>query len=56
MSANAAIDESLKDRIALVSGAAQGIGKAIAARFQPAGARVIMVDRDVPAGCERRQN
>src|ERR1700730_18082513 len=50
MSANGACGESLKDRIALVSGAAQGIGKAIAARFQQAGARVIVVDRDAPAG------
>jgi NAD(P)-dependent dehydrogenase (short-subunit alcohol dehydrogenase family) len=50
MSANGASSESLKDRIALISGAAQGIGKAIAARFQQAGARVIMVDRDATAG------
>jgi NAD(P)-dependent dehydrogenase (short-subunit alcohol dehydrogenase family) len=50
MSANGASGGSLKDRIALVSGAAQGIGKAIASRFQQAGARVIVVDRDAQAG------
>jgi NAD(P)-dependent dehydrogenase (short-subunit alcohol dehydrogenase family) len=42
--------KSLQDRIALISGAAQGIGKAIAFRFQQAGARVIVLDRDLPAG------
>ena len=40
----------LLDRIALVSGGAQGIGYAIAARFQRAGARVILLDRDAAAG------
>jgi NAD(P)-dependent dehydrogenase (short-subunit alcohol dehydrogenase family) len=42
--------QSLRGRIALISGAAQGIGKAIASRFQQAGARVIVLDRDVVAG------
>jgi NAD(P)-dependent dehydrogenase (short-subunit alcohol dehydrogenase family) len=42
----------LADRIALVSGGAQGIGRAIAARFQQAGARVIIVDVDASAGPE----
>ena len=42
--------EPLRDRIALISGAAQGIGKAIAVRFQQAGARVIVLDRDLTAG------
>jgi NAD(P)-dependent dehydrogenase (short-subunit alcohol dehydrogenase family) len=55
MSANGASGESLKDRIALVSGAAQGIGKAIAARFQQAGARVIILDRDVKMGSSTAQ-
>jgi len=40
----------LEGRIALVSGGAQGIGRAIAARFQRAGARVLIVDRDQAAG------
>jgi NAD(P)-dependent dehydrogenase (short-subunit alcohol dehydrogenase family) len=40
----------LAGRIALVSGGAQGIGRAIAARFQQAGARVLIVDRDQAAG------
>jgi NAD(P)-dependent dehydrogenase (short-subunit alcohol dehydrogenase family) len=40
----------LKDRIALVSGAAQGIGRAIASCFQREGARVVILDRDIPAG------
>jgi NAD(P)-dependent dehydrogenase (short-subunit alcohol dehydrogenase family) len=50
MSANRTTGASLQNRIALVSGGAQGIGKAIAALFQRAGARVITVDRDVQAG------
>ena len=41
---------SLAGRVAMVSGGAQGIGRAIAARFQQAGARVIIVDRDLAAG------
>jgi NAD(P)-dependent dehydrogenase (short-subunit alcohol dehydrogenase family) len=40
----------LEHRIALVSGGAQGIGRAIAARLQGAGARVVILDRDVAAG------
>lgn len=40
----------LKNRVALVSGGAQGIGKAIACRFHQEGARVIILDRDVPMG------
>lgn len=39
----------LDNRIALVTGAAQGIGYAIAARFAEAGATVVMVDRDKEA-------
>jgi NAD(P)-dependent dehydrogenase (short-subunit alcohol dehydrogenase family) len=41
---------SLENRVALISGAAQGIGKAIAERFQMAGARVVILDRDTTAG------
>ncbi len=40
----------LKDRNAVVSGGAQGIGKSIAQRFQSAGARVFILDRDATAG------
>ena len=41
---------SLAGRVAVVSGGAQGIGRAIVARFQRAGARVILIDNDIPAG------
>ena len=37
---------ALSDRVALVTGAAQGIGEAIAARLARAGARVVVADRD----------
>ncbi len=40
----------LVDRVALVSGGAQGIGFAIGARFAEAGARVFLLDRDEGAG------
>jgi NAD(P)-dependent dehydrogenase (short-subunit alcohol dehydrogenase family) len=43
-------DTPLENRNALVSGGAQGIGRAIAARLQSAGARVVIVDRDAPTG------
>ncbi|MGL4496699.1 MAG: SDR family NAD(P)-dependent oxidoreductase [Beijerinckiaceae bacterium] len=39
---------SLTDRIALVTGAAQGIGQAIARSLRDAGARVLLADRDGP--------
>jgi 2-dehydro-3-deoxy-L-rhamnonate dehydrogenase (NAD+) len=39
----------LDNRIALVTGAAQGIGYAIASRFVEAGATVVIVDRDAAA-------
>jgi NAD(P)-dependent dehydrogenase (short-subunit alcohol dehydrogenase family) len=42
--------KALAGRTALVSGAAQGIGRAIAERFLQAGAAVIVLDRDVSAG------
>ncbi|MDD2870218.1 glucose 1-dehydrogenase [Neomegalonema sp.] len=38
----------LKDRIALVTGAASGFGEGIARRFVEEGARVILMDRDGP--------
>ena len=41
---------SLKDKIALVTGAGSGIGEAIATLFARAGARVILADRDPAAG------
>jgi NAD(P)-dependent dehydrogenase (short-subunit alcohol dehydrogenase family) len=40
----------LRDRVALISGGAQGIGKAIAQRFQEEGARVVLLDIDEEAG------
>ena len=40
------MDIRLDGRVALVSGAAQGIGRAMAAAFRDAGARVHLVDRD----------
>ncbi len=39
----------LEERIALVTGAARGIGRAIAAAFASEGARVVMVDRRADA-------
>jgi NAD(P)-dependent dehydrogenase (short-subunit alcohol dehydrogenase family) len=37
---------SLRDRVAVVTGAAQGIGRAVAARYADAGARVLLADLD----------
>ena len=42
----------LQDKVAIVTGGAQGIGKAIARRFLQEGARVVLADRDAEAGAE----
>jgi len=44
------LDGALGGRVALISGAARGIGLAIAQRFQNEGARVFLLDCDTPAG------
>src|ERR1700685_2273815 len=43
-------DGALSGRVALISGAARGIGLAIAERFQYEGARVFLLDCDTEAG------
>ena len=40
----------LEDKIALVTGAAQGIGQAIAERFVKSGATVVFSDRNMVGG------
>lgn len=45
-------ENELGGRVALVTGAASGIGAAIAARFRAAGARVAGLDRDAVAGVD----
>jgi NAD(P)-dependent dehydrogenase (short-subunit alcohol dehydrogenase family) len=41
--------KALEGRVAVVTGAASGIGKALAARFRDAGMRVVMADVEAPA-------
>ena len=43
----------LADRVAIVTGAAQGIGAAVAAAFAREGARVVVVDRAAEAATAR---
>jgi NAD(P)-dependent dehydrogenase (short-subunit alcohol dehydrogenase family) len=43
------LSSSLRGRVALVTGGAQGIGLAIATRLADAGARVVIADRDEAA-------
>ena len=47
-------DIDLKDRIAVVTGGAQGFGKAITERFLKSGARVAIWDQDIAPGAKDR--
>jgi NAD(P)-dependent dehydrogenase (short-subunit alcohol dehydrogenase family) len=44
--------EQMKDKVALVTGAASGIGRASALAFAKVGSRVIVADRDRQGGLE----
>src|SRR5690625_19202 len=46
------VDSALRHKVAIVTGAASGIGRATAVRFAAAGATVVLADRD-QAGAER---
>jgi len=48
-------DVRLKDRVAIVTGAGSGIGRASAIRFAQEGARVVVVDWDAQSGAETAQ-
>ena len=52
MKALAMLSDMLKDQIALITGAATGIGEAVARLFASQGAHVHILDRDA-AGCKR---
>lgn len=45
-------DFDLQDRVALITGGAGGIGRAVARRFGAAGARIVLADIDAQAGSE----
>jgi NAD(P)-dependent dehydrogenase (short-subunit alcohol dehydrogenase family) len=44
------VNRRLENKVALVTGGAAGIGAAIVRRFVAEGARVLIGDRDQPAG------
>ena len=40
----------LKNKVAIITGAAKGIGKAIALRFAKEGAKIVIADNDILNG------